>query len=208
MPRFPVLSRPRPGRLLLLAGLLALVGLLALAVAACGDAAPELTAPAGISSSSSAASSASSASSAPGTSAEPVLAPELTVTLFDGTVFNLAEHLSRDGRPVLLHLWGVECPTCREQMPYLDEASRRHPEVLFLGVSVQDDPATAAACAADEGFSYPLGADPDGTVAAAFTCPELPAIFLIGSDGTLLGAVYGSLSPDDIESLVTDYLAG
>lgn len=190
MPRIPAPSRHRPGRLLLL------VGLFALAVAACGDAAPELTAPAG------------SSSSSPGTRAEPVLAPDLTVTLFDGTVFNLAEHLSRDGRPVLLHLWGVECPACREQMPYLDEAARRHPEVLFLGVSVQDDPATAAACAADEGFSYPLGADPDGAVAAAFPCPELPATFLIGSDGTLLGAVYGSLSPDDIESLVADHLAG
>ena len=43
---------------------------------------------------------------------------------------------------------------------------------------------------------------------AAFPSPGLPATFLIGSDGTLLGAVYGGLGPEDIEELVARYLAG
>jgi len=103
---------------------------------------------------------------------------------------------------------GRGVPTCREQMPYLDEASRRHPEVLFLASPSRTTRRRLQPAAADEGFSYPLGADPDGTVAAAFPCPSSPPSILIGSDGTLLGAVYGSLSPDDIESLVADYLAG
>jgi thiol-disulfide isomerase/thioredoxin len=191
MPRTPASPPARSGRLLLLATALALLA------GACGSGSPELTAPAGASSSSSAA-----------RGGEPVLAPELQVALFDGTTFDLAEHLSRDGRPVLLHLWSSSCPICLEAMPSIDEAARRHPEVLFLGVAVQDDPASAAAAAAELGVTYPLGADLAGSVAAAFPSPSLPATFLIGSDGTLLGAVYGALEPGGIEELVTRYLAG
>lgn len=197
MPRTPASPAARSGCLLFPATLF-LATAVALLAGACGGASPELTAPAGTSSS----------SSSPGAKGEAVLAPELQVTLFDGTAFNLAGHLSRDGRPVLLHLWSSSCPICLEEMPYLDEAARRHPEVLLLGVAVQDDPDQAASAAAELGVTYPLGADLAGSVAAAFPSPSLPATFLIGGDGTLLGAVHGALEPGDVEELVTRYLGG
>jgi thiol-disulfide isomerase/thioredoxin len=203
MSRTPAPPPARSGRLLFLATAVVLLA------GACGSAPPQLTAPASSSSSSSPSSMSSpSSSSSSAAEGEPVLAPELQVTLFDGTPFDLAEHLSRDGRPVLLHLWSSSCPICLEELPYLDEAARRHPEVLFLGVAVQDDPDQAAAAAAELGVTYPLGADPAGSVAAAFPSPGLPATFLIGSDGTLLGAVYGALDPGGIEALVARYLGG
>lgn len=191
MPRTPAPTAARLGRLGLPAAALVLLA------AACGGASPVLTTPAG----------SSSSSSSPGAAGEPVLAPELRITLFDGTTFDLAEHLSRDGRPVVLHLWSSS-PLCLEEMTYLDEAARRHPEVLFLGVAVQDDAEQAAAAAAELGVTYLLGADLTGSVAAAFPSPGLPATFLIGSDGTLLGAVDGALEPGGIEELVDRYLGG
>ena len=189
MPWNPARPTPRSGRLALLVGAAALV------FTACGTASPELTAPVGVSASSSSA-------------RERMPAPDLRVTLFDGSTFDLGEHLSRDGRPVLLNLWASWCPPCREEMPYLDDAARRHPEVLFLGVAVQDDAVAASEAAHDLGLAYPLGADLDGSVDAAFPSPGLPATFLIGSDGTLIGAVYGGLEPQDIEDLVARHLEG
>ncbi|MFH1331065.1 MAG: TlpA disulfide reductase family protein [Actinomycetota bacterium] len=189
MPRNQARPAPCSGRLALL------VGAAALAFAACGTAPPKLTSPTGPSSSSS-------------TVGERIRAPDLRVALFDGGDFDLGEHLSRDGRPVLLNLWASSCPPCLEEMPYLDDAARRHPQVLFLGVAVEDDAATAATAAHELGVAYPLGADLDGTVDAAFPSPGLPATFLIGADGTLIGAVYGGLEPQDIEELVARYLAG
>lgn len=193
MARNPVACRPRPG--------LALLAALAVALlfTACGDSTPELTAP------QSTAAQQEASSSTDG-SRQP--APALQVTLFDGSTFDLAEHLSRDGRPVVLNLWASWCPPCREEMPHFDAAARRHPEILFLGVAVRDDPQTAAATVTELGLSYALGADLDGSVDAAFPSPGLPATFLIGSDGTLLGAVYGGLEPEDIEELINRYLAG
>ncbi|MCU0280675.1 MAG: TlpA family protein disulfide reductase [Acidimicrobiia bacterium] len=192
MARNPAPRRPRSG-LPLLAALAA-----ALLFAACGDSTPELTAP-----QSTATQEASSS-----TEGRRQPAPALQVTLFDGSTFDLGEHLSRDGRPVVLNLWASWCPPCRDEMPHFDAAARRHPEILFLGVAVRDDPEAAAATVAELALSYALGADLDGSVDAAFPSPGLPATFLIGSDGTLLGAVYGGLEPEDIEALVDRYLAG
>lgn len=186
-----VALRPRLGLPLLAT----LVG--ALLLAACGGSTPQLTAP----------QSTAAAETSSSSGAQRVLAPGLQVTLFDGSTFDLAEHLSRDGRPVLLNLWASWCPPCRDEMPHFDDAARRHPEVFFLGVAVRDDPAAAAATVAELALSYPLGADLDGSVDAAFPSPGLPATFLIGSDGTLLGAVYGGLKPEDIEELVSRYLS-
>ncbi len=185
------------------ARLLLLVAAVSLPAGACGDASPQLTAPVEALSSLSSPSSPSSS-----TQSEPVLAPEMQVTLFDGKVFDLAEHLSRDGRPVVLHLWSSSCPACLAEMPYLADAARRHPEVLFLGIAVGDDPAAAENAAAALEAAYGLGADLDGSVAAGFPATGLPAIFLIGSDGTLLGTVYGELGAEGIEDLIARYLTG
>lgn len=189
MPRHPARLDPRAGRILILACISTLL------LPACGTAAPELTAAPGASSSSS-------------TSGRLPPAPVFQVTLFDGKVFDLATHLSRDGRPVLLNLWASWCPPCRREMPLFDDAARRHPQVLFLGVAVRDDPQAAAAAVQELEVAYPLGADLDGTLDAAFPSPGLPATFLIDGDGTLLGAVYGGLGRQDIEDLVARYLGG
>ncbi|MBM3694621.1 MAG: TlpA family protein disulfide reductase [Actinobacteria bacterium] len=168
---------------------------LALSAAACGSAAPQLTAPA-------------DSLASPSTSEARPPAPVFEVALFDGTSFSLTRHLSRDGRPVVLNLWASWCPPCREEIPRIEAAARRHPQVLFLGVAVQDEPAAAAAAVAELGATYPTGADLDGTLDAAFPSPGLPATFLIAADGTLIGAHFGALTAADIEALVTRYLAG
>ena len=192
MARNPAACRPRPGLPLLVAPAMALL------FAACGNSTPVLTAP----------QSTAAQEAASSTEAQRQPAPALQVNLFDGSTFDLGEHLSRDGRPVVLNLWASQCPPCRDEMPHFDAAARRHPEILFLGVAVRDDPEAAAATVTELALSYALGADLDGSVDAAFPSPGLPATFLIGSDGTLLGVVYGGLEPEDIEELVDRYLTG
>jgi cytochrome c biogenesis protein CcmG/thiol:disulfide interchange protein DsbE len=136
------------------------------------------------------------------------VAPYFDLTLFDGTEFSLEEHLADDGRPVFLNLWASWCDPCRTEMPDIDAAARTYPDVLFLGVAVDDTRDAARAFAETIGVMYPLGADDSGEVADAYPVLGLPATFLIDDRGSIAGVAYGQLNGGQIESLLSDLSSG
>ena len=66
------------------------------------------------------------------------LAPDFDAELLDGGSYRLSDHLANDGRPVFLNLWASWCFPCREEMPAIDALAGAHPEILFLGVAIED----------------------------------------------------------------------
>ncbi len=135
-------------------------------------------------------------------------APDFALELFDGTRFSLSSHLEDDGRPVILNLWASWCPPCREEMPDLERASVANPEVVILGVAVDDDPQAAADFATEIEITYPAGYDERGSVSRAFPTSSLPVTFVISSEGEVLHTVFGRLTPEEIGRLVDLALAG
>jgi thiol-disulfide isomerase/thioredoxin len=130
------------------------------------------------------------------------VAPDFALTLLDGSPFSLSGHLAADGRPVLLNLWASWCGPCREEMPHLDAAAASHPEVLVLGVAVEDSPGAARDFASEIGVSYPLAIDEDGLVARLYPSFGLPATYLIDSDGRIARTIYGQLSEAQLTLLI------
>jgi len=47
------------------------------------------------------------------------------------------------GQPLLLHFWATWCPPCRSELPELVEWRRQHPEVIFIPISLDENPAAA-----------------------------------------------------------------
>lgn len=131
-------------------------------------------------------------------------APDFALTLYDGTEFNLARHLTEDGRPVFLNFWASWCPPCRAEMPDISTAAERHPEIFFLGIAVSDSPEAAAAFAAESDVSYPLGHDATGAIERHYPSPGLPATFLISGSGEILRTYVGQMPPSLIEELVEE----
>ena len=86
-------------------------------------------------------------------------APDFSVPTLAGERFSLSEHLEETGRPVVLNLWASWCAPCRAEMPALDAAAARHPEVEFIGVAVQDDLQAAEEFATELGVAYTIGLD-------------------------------------------------
>ncbi|MGH9053150.1 MAG: TlpA family protein disulfide reductase [Acidimicrobiia bacterium] len=136
---------------------------------------------------------------------QPEPAPDFDLTLFDGREFSLSGHLATDGRPVLLNLWASWCVPCREEMPLLDEVSRQHPEVLFLGVAVEDEPAAARAFAEEVAVTYPLAVDETGTMLVRYPTFGLPTTWFISSEGMIVGRVMGAVTEAQLEELLARY---
>lgn len=131
-------------------------------------------------------------------------APHFEIEFLSGEVFSLEEHLATDGRPVFLNFWASWCFPCREEMPDIDEAAANHPEILFLGIAVEDDPGAARSFAQEIAVSYPLAIDESGTIAAKYPFFGLPTTWLISSDGTIVQQISGAIPPDTIEELVSE----
>jgi thiol-disulfide isomerase/thioredoxin len=130
-------------------------------------------------------------------------APGFVLTTDDGSTFSLEDHIANDGRPVVLNLWASWCAPCRAEMPAIDTASNRHPEVAFVGVSVQDDLEDAAAFATEINVSYTIAFD-DGTVEDAYPVLGLPATFFIDGDGTIVKRHFGIVTVDSIDDDIAE----
>lgn len=129
-------------------------------------------------------------------------APDFSLQLFDGTNFSLSEHLTSDRRPVLLNFWASWCGPCKEEMPALEAFSRAHPEILVVGIAVNDREQPARQLALELGVTYPTGIDADGAISDQFNYLGLPTSWLIGQDRRVIRYLAGALDLEELEHLV------
>lgn len=135
-------------------------------------------------------------------------APDFRVPTLDGSVFSLADHFAQGGGPVFLNLWASWCPPCRAEMPAIDAAAARHPDVKFVGVAVQDDFVAATRFAEEIGISYTIGLDERDEVNARYPSAGLPVTFLIDADGFVVQTLFGQLDDSQIEDSLATWLSG
>jgi thiol-disulfide isomerase/thioredoxin len=128
-------------------------------------------------------------------------APAFDAPLFDGTSFDLAEHLEQDGRPVVLNLWASWCDPCRDEIPDLSTWSEDNPDILVLGLAVDDVEDEARALAAELAPSYPLGLG-DDTFRASYPSFALPVTYVIGSDGQVTDFINGVVTAERLDEAV------
>lgn len=130
-------------------------------------------------------------------------APLFTLPTFAGEPFDLAAHIAEDGRPIVLNLWASWCGPCRAEMPAIDIASSRHPEVKFLGIAVKDSEQDARAFADEIGITYSLAYD-DGTVDDAYPVLGLPATFFIDGAGVVVKSHFGVVTVDSLDDDIAE----
>ncbi len=131
-------------------------------------------------------------------------APAISFVLFDGSVFDLDDHLASDGRPVVLNLWASWCFPCRTEMPEFSQAAAANPNVAFVGVAVDDSQGPAEAFADEIGVNYPLGIDDAGSVVDGYPYVGLPTTYLIGADGIVTHQISGEITGSTLQAFI-DY---
>jgi len=132
------------------------------------------------------------------------IAPQFTVPTTEGE-FDLVAHLTTDGRPVFLNLWASWCFPCREEMPAIDRSAKAFPEVMFIGVAVQDARSDSEDFLDEIGISYLIGFDEDDSVDSAYTPLGLPASYIISGDGVILERVFGKITEQDLADKFAKY---
>lgn len=138
-------------------------------------------------------------------------APDVTLTLLDGTPLRLAD---LRGKVIVLNFWASWCAPCRQEMPELqsfwNEIKQSGEQTAIVGVGVRTDhDSDARALVAQGGFDYPIGRDTDtdapglGPIETAFSVPEAyPSTVVIRPDGVVDRYVLGPVTPQTLRSLI------
>ena len=127
-------------------------------------------------------------------------APNFTLPNLSGEPVELARLFNE--KPVLIIFWATWCPTCREEIPVLNEWIEKYPGLQILAVNVQEPAERVRAFAEKEGIRYPVVLDPEAEVAAQYGLVGVPASILIARGGRIL--YYGFALPGHVDQLIRE----
>lgn len=127
-------------------------------------------------------------------------APKVTgPRLGGGAPIDLADYA---GKTVMINVWASWCGPCRKEAPEIRRFTKAHPEVVFLGVNINDDKANATAFSTKAGWTHPSLFDPHGKIGFdRLKVTVLPATIYIDKAGVERGRTQGAVSYDDLISV-------
>ena len=142
-----------------------------------------------------------------------VAAPDFTLTDQFGNTHTLSEY---KGKTVFLNFWATWCGPCRMEMPYIQQVYEDYGsnsgDVIILGVAnpkTEERPKNSdvtqeevEAFLSENGYTYPVAMDLDGSIFAAYGIQAFPTTFMIDTEGNVYGYVAGSLSEDMIRNII------
>jgi len=125
--------------------------------------------------------------------------PKIRRATLDGSRFDSS---ALGGRVVVVKFFADYCAPCKKTLPAAEQLHREHPEVAFVGISEDEDPATAAGIAQRYQLSFPIIHDRGQALAGKFRVAELPATFVAARDGGIRWVGGASQDEADLKSAV------
>lgn len=139
----------------------------------------------------------------------PDAAPPFEVRTVDGEVWNLT---AQRGKTVLVDVMAVDCAACDLQTPVLREVAAQRAGEDFAMISVEmgtafpgwgaEDEGTLLAYREEQGLTWPIASDGNGTVFRDYHVLILPTLIIIRPDGTIHETLLGERSVEEIQRAV------
>jgi cytochrome c biogenesis protein CcmG, thiol:disulfide interchange protein DsbE len=89
------------------------------------------------------------------------------------------------GRLLVVDFFADYCRPCQRTLPALETLHREHPELLVVGVSLDEDSRRAQRAIARHGLTFPVVHDPSSVLAGRFRVTELPFAFVVDAHGRI-----------------------
>lgn len=129
-----------------------------------------------------------------------VRAPEVTLTLLDGSTRALR---GDEGRAAVVVFFSSWCTWCVENQAALNDFAAEHrSSVTVIGVAGADTEEAVRTFVEQEGITYPVGLDPDLQLFRAYAVSEPPLVVLISSGGELIRGWPGGVDPRTLAGAV------
>ena len=126
-------------------------------------------------------------------------APAISGPTLDGGTFS-----ATPGQVLVLNVWASWCSPCRAEAPALEELSKAHPEVQFLGVLTRDSLVAARAFVERFGITFPSLTD-DALLLkfhGQLTPNAIPTTLIIDADGNVAARISGEVTYSALEDLI------
>lgn len=121
----------------------------------------------------------------------------LRVTKLDGTPVTVEAF--RSSVPAVVNFWASWCVYCRKELPLLDSASKRYPEVHFIGVNLGEPPRMARTFWTELRLSFSSVLDPYGDLKKEFDVFARPTTLFINAQGDVVSRHNGPLTAVELE---------
>lgn len=131
---------------------------------------------------------------------EPIQAPDVPLTLLDGSKKMLSEY---QGKTVVLSFWGSWCPYCIEEFPVMDQIQQDFSDVEVLLVNCGEDAKTVQSFADQYGTRVSWVLDQEFAAQRAYPTDGIPYTVVIDPEGNVTGVMAGSY-----RDKTYDHLAG
>lgn len=120
------------------------------------------------------------------------LAPDFELSALDGTTVRLSELA---GKPVVINVWASWCPPCKAEMPAIESVWKEYRTkglvVLAVNATNQDSLDAAASFVNQQGITFPVLLDLDGSTGRQYQVQALPSTYFISKDGTVMDVMVG-----------------
>ena len=125
------------------------------------------------------------------------VATNFTLTTPNGQAISLSDYA---GKVVLVNFWATWCLSCISEMPDYEQVyQQKSPELVVLGINLQEEANHAQQYAAGLGVTFPILMDSDGSVTTRhYQVTGMPGSFIIDRNGVIF---YRHLGPMNVETL-------